>query len=180
MLKNLENTELELILPWRNNPIVRRAMFTQNEISLAEHRSWYERIQNDQNKQWLLYYSDDNKPSGVVYFTDINTKQGTTFWGFYTSPEAIPGTGMRMSLEAIDYIFYDVGIYKLNAEALASNHRSLKMHSIVGFVEEGRFRAHHVSGKKYQDVIRLGILAKEWEVSRQKLILKLSEFEAKN
>ncbi|MFP4495817.1 MAG: hypothetical protein ACLFN3_07835 [Halochromatium sp.] len=40
-LKPLTDTDLELILPWRNAPAVRRAMYSHHEISLAEHRAWF-------------------------------------------------------------------------------------------------------------------------------------------
>jgi len=37
MLRPLEESDLELILPWRNASTVRQAMFMQHKISWDEH-----------------------------------------------------------------------------------------------------------------------------------------------
>ena len=174
MLKTLKKSDLELILSWRNNPGVRQAMFTQHQISFAEHQAWFERMRLDPTVSWFLYIDKADQARGVVYFTDINHKQKTAFWGFYISPNAKPGTGLRISLEAIDIVFSEINIYKVNAEVLASNVRSFKMHKKIGFVEEGRFREQYFNGKERVDVIRLGLLVSEWEQHRKTLLMHIA------
>ena len=43
MLRPIKDSELELMLSWRNAPAVRENMYTTHEISLAEHAAWWER-----------------------------------------------------------------------------------------------------------------------------------------
>ena len=175
MLRPLEESDLKLILPWRNAPTVRQAMFTQHEISWDEHQAWFHRIQADDNKRWFLYLNDNNEPRGVVYFTDFDAADRSSFWGFYVSPDAIPGTGLRMSLDALDKAFNELGLEKLNAEVLATNLRSLNMHKKVGFAQEGLFLEHFCNGEKRVDVIRLGIVSSEWPQNRLVLVSRIGD-----
>ena len=122
-----------LILPWRNAPNVRRAMFTQHEISPEEHRAWFQSIKSDPSARWFLYLDENGVPCGVVYFTSLGAAHGGPFWGFYSSPDALPGTGIRMGLEAMDYVLRELGQRKVNGEVLASNQRSLDLHKKIGF-----------------------------------------------
>ncbi|MBV2181850.1 MAG: UDP-4-amino-4,6-dideoxy-N-acetyl-beta-L-altrosamine N-acetyltransferase [Castellaniella sp.] len=175
-LRPLAEADLTMILPWRNTPIVRRAMYTHHEISLEEHYSWFGKLKSDPSAYWFLYGDINGQPRGVIYLTQVDRRQGTAFWGFYASPDAPLGTGMHMSIEAVDLAFYDMGLRKLNAEILANNHRSLRMHRNVGFVEEGLFREQHFDGESYVDVYRLGMLASEWTMCRVRLLGRIHEF----
>jgi UDP-4-amino-4,6-dideoxy-N-acetyl-beta-L-altrosamine N-acetyltransferase len=176
MLRPLEESDLKLVLTWRNAPVVREAMFSQHEISWEEHQAWFHRAQVDDSRQLFLFLNDDNFPCAVVNFVSINKVQKSAFWGFYANPGALPGSGLRMSLNALDKAFFDFGIRKLNAEVLASNLRSLKMHKKVGFCQEGYFRDHFFDGEKNVNVVRFGILQKEWPIARRNLLHRINQF----
>ena len=178
MLRPLEKTDLELVLPWRNDPAVRQAMYSQHEITWEEHQLWFQRMQVDESARWYLYLNKDNEPNGVVYFTELNASHSSAFWGFYASPDATPGTGMRMSLDALGHAFKELRIQKVNSEVLASNPRSLEMHKKVGFIEEGCFREQFSNAEQRIDVVRLGMLASEWPGCRQVLEGRISELDA--
>ena len=150
-------------------------MFSQHEITWDEHQAWFYRMQVDHTKRWFLYLNENNEPSGVVYFTALDPAQRSAFWGFYASPDAIPGTGLRMEFDALSKSFGDLGLYKLNCEVLASNKSVINMHKKVGFTEEGCFREHFFEGEKRVDVIRLGMLASEWPQNRVVLVSKIGD-----
>jgi len=151
-------------------------MFTQHEISWDEHQAWFLRVRADESKRWFLYLNQNNEPSGVVYFTGLDAAQRSTFWGFYASPDAMPGTGLRMSLDALDKAFNELALEKLSADVLTSNSRSLDMHKKVGFTEEGYFREHFFDGEKRVDVMRLGMLSSEWPHNRVLLSSRIGGF----
>jgi UDP-4-amino-4,6-dideoxy-N-acetyl-beta-L-altrosamine N-acetyltransferase len=176
MLRPLEETDLKLILLWRNALVVRQVMFTQHEISWDEHQAWFYRAQVDDSRQGFLFLDHENVPCAVVNFSSIDQVQKSAFWGFYANPDAKPGTGMRMSLDALDKAFVELGLRKLNAEVLASNQRSLEMHKKVGFIQEGYFRDHFFDGKKNVDVVRFGILHKEWPLAKQNLQDRINQY----
>ncbi|MEA3641705.1 MAG: UDP-4-amino-4,6-dideoxy-N-acetyl-beta-L-altrosamine N-acetyltransferase [Lamprobacter sp.] len=118
-LHPLTEADLELILPWRNTPAVRRAMVSQHEISLDEHCTWFQRLRQDPSRRWYLYQDDSGTAQGVVYFTDLDPAQGTAFWGFYARPEAPAGTGLQILFAALDTAFGELALHKLSGEVLA-------------------------------------------------------------
>ena len=179
MLRLLEESDLKLVLTWRNTLAVRKAMFTQHEISWDEHCAWFHRMRVDESKQWFLFLDHDNTACAVVNFVSVDPVQKTAFWGFYADPNARPGTGMRMSLEALDKAFLELGIKKVHSEVLASNSRSLEMHKKVGFIQEGFFRNHVFDGERNVDVVRFAILEEEWPLAKQKLQARINQWGAR-
>lgn len=164
-LELLTEATRDLILPWRNAPEVRQHMYNQHEISLQEHRDWFERMQADSSARCYLYRDTTDEPSGVVNFTNISQEHRTAFWGFYARPGAPSGTGKRILYTALEYAFNELGLHKLNGEALATNAASVHLHEQCGFTREGLFREQYFDGEQYVDVIRMGLLAREWSES---------------
>ena len=114
----------------------------------------------------------------MVYFTDLDPAQQTALWGFYTRPGAQAGTGTRILYEALDLAFGELGLAKLNGEALATNTASLHLHEKCGFTREGTFRAQHFDGDQRIDVIRLGLLADEWAAHRDTVRARIEQLDA--
>jgi len=51
-LTPLTEADPERVLPWRNAPAVRRAMVSRHQISLDEHRAWFQRLQQESRRRW--------------------------------------------------------------------------------------------------------------------------------
>ncbi|MCG5501462.1 UDP-4-amino-4,6-dideoxy-N-acetyl-beta-L-altrosamine N-acetyltransferase [Ectothiorhodospira lacustris] len=180
-LKGLSTPEeRDLILPWRNAPEVRRAMYRHHVISPEEHSAWFERMQTDARCQWYLHRDAEGTPDGVVYFTDIDTAHKTAFWGFYARPGAPAGTGTRILYEALNHAFDELGLYKVNGEVLDGNSTSLHLHKKCGFKVEGTFRAQHFDGEQRVGIIRLGLLANEWATHREIIRSRIEHFDTLN
>lgn len=177
-LHPLQATELEMIRAWRNAPAVRQAMYSHHEITPEEHQVWFQRLQHLPSARWYLYRDAAGQPQGVVYFTALDPAQGTAFEGFYASPDASPGTGTRILYEGLDLAFGELALHKLNGEVLASNSASVHLHQKAGFTQEGVFRQQHFDGQQRVDVIRLGILATEWQAHRERLRARVAELDA--
>jgi UDP-4-amino-4,6-dideoxy-N-acetyl-beta-L-altrosamine N-acetyltransferase len=178
-LRPLIESDLPLVLGWRNAPAVRQHMFTSHEISLAEHRAWFGRLAGDARTRVYVHQDGQGQADGVVSFTQIHAASRSAFWGFYTAPEAPRGTGSLLGIDAMDQGFDELGLHKLNAEVLASNEKSLRFHQKLGFQCEGTFRDAHFDGERYVGVVRFGILADEWKETRRILIQGLDEFARK-
>lgn len=153
-LRNIRESDLKLILKWRNHPSVRLCMFSQDEIQYEAHKAWFEKEKNSRNSKWLIYKDKEGNPLGVVSFTQIDTHSNHAFWGFYKDPLSPPGTGKIMCNEALIYCFDILGLNKINAEVLESNVVSQKFHESLGFVVEGVFKEHYFSNGKYESIIR--------------------------
>ncbi|MGO0790216.1 UDP-4-amino-4,6-dideoxy-N-acetyl-beta-L-altrosamine N-acetyltransferase [Herbaspirillum seropedicae] len=165
-LRSLTEEDLLPVLSWRNAPEVRKHMYSSNEIGEKEHREWFKRIQDDKTVHWYIHEDAAGRADGVAYFTQHSSIKRSAFWGFYMSPEARPGMGTALGIDSLDLAFSKLNLHKLNSEVLASNGRSLRFHEKLGFQKEGLFRDFHFNGEHYVDVVRFGMLAREWSEMR--------------
>lgn len=160
-IRPMELADLESVLAWRNHPEVRRYMYRQHDISLDEHRRWYELASKDQQRH-LLIYEDGSTPLGFINIHEI-MPGGIADWGFYAAPDAPKGTGRALGKAALSYAFVESGMHKLCGQAIAFNKRSIQFHQKLGFTQEGILRQQYFDGQQYHDVLCFGLLANEWQ-----------------
>lgn len=159
-VRPMVHADLAHVLAWRNHPQVRRHMYTQHEITLDEHRQWFERAQQDPRKH-LLLFEFDLQPLGFINFNDL-AQGGIAEWGFYAAPHAPKGSGRRLGRAALDHAFGSLKFHKVYGQVLASNEGSIGFHRSLGFQQEGILRDHHFDGLGFHDVICFGLLSHEW------------------
>jgi UDP-4-amino-4,6-dideoxy-N-acetyl-beta-L-altrosamine N-acetyltransferase len=164
-LRALTEGDLPMVLAWRNHPAVRSHMLTQHEISLQEHRNWFERAQQDMTRQLLLVL-DGAAPIGFVQFSPIS-QGGIADWGFYARPDAPKGSGKKLGHAALTHAFKNLRLHKVCGQAIESNSASIAFHQKLGFTEEGRLREQQQIGNKYQTLFCFGLLARDWQTNQR-------------
>jgi len=161
LIRPMIHADLEQVLAWRNHPGVRRYMYTQHEITLAEHQRWFERtLQAPTNH--LLIFEMSNQPRGFVSFSEVSAG-GIAEWGFYAAPDAPKGSGRQIGQAALNHAFTQLKLHKVCGQALAYNERSIRFHQSLGFQQEGVLRDQHFDGERYHNVICFGLLCHEWQ-----------------
>lgn len=173
LLRAIQDTELALMLSWRNAPAVRQNMYTTHEITLEEHLAWWEGTRESSRHRYFMYeYA--GAPQGIVGFTGIDTANQNSSWAFYASPEAPKGSGSRMEVLALDYAFQELGLHKLCCEVLAFNTPVIRLHEKFGFRVEGVLRDQYKRDDEFIDIYCLGLLSEEWAEARDEMIAKLT------
>ena len=168
-LRPIEEQDLEMVLRWRNSDRVRLNMYTDHEITIDEHRAWFDRLRKEPVPTFLIFEFRD-KPIGVVNVTQIDTRNEKCYWGFYIGdPEAPPGSGTALGYFGLNYIFDVLKIRKLCAEAFAFNEASIRFHKRIGFVEEGLLARHVQKNGRYEDVIPFALFAEDWAVHKSRI-----------
>ena len=160
-IRPMVHADLELVLTWRNHPDVRRYMYTQHEITLAEHQCWFERTSPDPKKH-LLVFEANHQPLGFVNLNEVEIG-GIADWGFYAAPDAPKGSGRQLGYAALSHAFTQLKLHKVCGQALAYNARSVQFHQTLGFQQEGILRDQHFDGDRYHHVICFGLLGHEWQ-----------------
>ncbi|MCP3029962.1 UDP-4-amino-4,6-dideoxy-N-acetyl-beta-L-altrosamine N-acetyltransferase [Halobacillus sp. A1] len=177
-LKNVEKSNLNLILTWRNSPVIKEAMYSDHEITMEEHLAWYKKIEEQKSVIAKLFIHDET-PLGLVNFSNIDTRNNKCMWGFYIGADPAPrGAGTALGILALDYIFDKKGFRKVCAEVLEANSRSLNFHKKMGFQEEGRFQKHVWKTERFMDVIPMRIFKDEWPHVKQRLLGEMGGKEA--
>lgn len=150
-----------MVLAWRNHPAVRSFMLTQHEISLEEHRQWFERVKLEKTRLHLVVM-DGTAPIGFVQFNSVS-QGGIADWGFYVRPDAPKGSGTKLGKAALMHGFNVIGLHKVCGLAIDINSVSIAFHLKMGFQEEGRLRDQQRMGDRYHTLVCFGLLAKEWQ-----------------
>jgi len=162
-MRPMVHADLARVLAWRNHPDVRRYMYTQHEISLAEHRRWFERCLADPSRHSLIF-ERHHEPLGFVNFNEKGSG-GIVDWGFYAAPEAPKGSGRQLGHAALNHAFSQLKLHKVCGQALAYNERSIQFHQSLGFEQEGVLRDQHFDGERYHHVICFGLMCHEWQTN---------------
>ena len=69
-----------------------------------------------------------------------------------------------LALQAIiEYAFKRLNLYRLEAEVIDGNLSSLKLVDKAGFTAEGRLREAKFVDGEYRDLLRFGLLRREFE-----------------
>jgi UDP-4-amino-4,6-dideoxy-N-acetyl-beta-L-altrosamine N-acetyltransferase len=166
-LRPVVEADRDLLRHWRNQPDVRRFMYTDHVISEDEHAAWFARaLTRDDARFWVI--RSDGQDVGLVNLYDIDRRHGTCFWAFYIGETDVRGKGVGAFTEftTLERVFGELGLRKLCCEVLDTNPAVIALHERFGFTREGVFRAQIVKEDGPVDVVRLGLLADEWAAVR--------------
>ena len=164
-IRKMTAVDLALVLSWRNHPDVRSYMYNQHEITMEEHRRWFEK-NVDAPGRHLLIFEIGASPMGFVNFTQLN-QGGVVDWGFYLSPTAPKGSGRQLGKAALSYAFGYQLFHKVCGQALSYNERSINFHRRLGFQQEGLLRDQHFDGQQHRSVVCFGLLRQEWNAGQE-------------
>ncbi|WP_236744073.1 UDP-4-amino-4,6-dideoxy-N-acetyl-beta-L-altrosamine N-acetyltransferase [Marinobacter similis] len=165
-LRPMTAADLETVFRWRNDPQIRRFMYTTHQLEWTEHCAWFERTLSTGGAHLLIYQSDQT-PLGFVNISCKRSK-GVADWGFYLAPEAPVGTGRSLGAAVLRFSFDSLRLHKLCGEVLSFNERSIRFHQRLGFTQEGRLREQHFDGDRYHDIVCFGLLKSEWQAFSQR------------
>lgn len=167
----------ERVRQLRNQPQVRRFMYTEHEISAQEHQAWLASLAGN-GRQSVYVVMVDDIPRGVVSLNAINPLHRSADWAFYLDSE-LQGKGLGSQVECwlLDHAFTDVGLAKLNCEVLASNPAVVRLHQKFGFTVEGVRRQNVCKDGERLDVMLLGITAEEWRAHRPGIVARLARLD---
>lgn len=159
LVRPMSIADVESVLVWRNDPKVRRFMFSKSEISLEKHLEWFKRSSGNPSMH-LLIYEDEGLSLGFVSFLFSDGKIAD--WSFHTSPAAPKGTGAKMGRVALNYAFRELSAHKVCGSVISYNARSIGMHKKLGFLQEGVLREQHYDGGQYHAVHCFGMICTDW------------------
>lgn len=144
-------------------------MYTQQEISLAEHQQWFASTREDSDRI-LLILEIDGQPCGHVNFR-IDRANNEAVWGFYLAPDSPPGAGQRLGLAATEYGFKILGVDRIWGEVLADNPRSMNFHLRHRFRFDSVLPTKEVSGLIVRNIKRYVLTRETWLAHRGQEIM---------
>jgi UDP-4-amino-4,6-dideoxy-N-acetyl-beta-L-altrosamine N-acetyltransferase len=170
---DLNPEDVERIRAIRNEPEVRRNMYTDHEIAVEEHLRWMDRtITRDDVEMSAVVF--EQRIVGTVGLSAIVPAHARAEWAFYLTKE-VQGKGLGSALEFkfLERAFAERCLHKLNCEVLTFNTAVVALHKKFGFREEGIRRDHILRNGEWIDAILLGMTDAEWAEQRSVLRQRL-------
>ncbi|MCT7486755.1 UDP-4-amino-4,6-dideoxy-N-acetyl-beta-L-altrosamine N-acetyltransferase [Aliarcobacter cryaerophilus] len=132
---DLSNDEKKIILEWRNNPNIKKWMYTQDDINLENHLNFIDSLKNSKEKLYFLVKKEDEN-IGVIYFTNLTKKE--VYFGLYANPTIkILGVGRILEKLSIDFAFNSLNARKLKLEVFEDNIQVINLHRKYNFKKSG-------------------------------------------
>ena len=132
---DLSNDEKKIILEWRNNPNIKKWMYTQSDITLESHLNFIDSLNNSKDKLYFLVKKEDEN-IGVIYFTNLTKKE--VYFGLYANPTIkILGVGRILEKLSIDFAFNSLNARKLKLEVFEDNIQVINLHRKYNFKKIG-------------------------------------------
>lgn len=161
-LRPLTESDLEMVLNWRNQPHIREMMYKDHVIGREEHQLWYEKMKDNPASAYLIL-EHRGRPLGQTNFTKIDREASSCLWGFYVGEDKRPrGTGTVMGLLSLDYAFETVAVREVIGEVLEHNSKSRQLFDRLGFTLTGRLPQHVFKSGAYADVCVYAMTAEDW------------------
>lgn len=175
-LRPVAPTDSARILAWRNAPEVAAYMYTDHEISPAEHDRWFAAAMfADDRRYWVIEM--DGAPVGLANLARIDPAASRCEWAYYLGEASTRGRGVGSQVEYIvlRHVFEDLGLNKLWCEVLVENEAVWKLHESFGFLREALYRDHVRKAGRFQDVVGLGMLRSDWEAAKPRIEARLRD-----
>jgi UDP-4-amino-4,6-dideoxy-N-acetyl-beta-L-altrosamine N-acetyltransferase len=131
---DLNLSQKEIILNWRNSNDIRIWMYNNEPIELDSHLGFIESLKNRRDRLYFLVLQNQ-EPIGVIDFNDITDK--STLMGIYTDPHR-RGVGKTLLKTIIDYAFNNLLLDVIISEVFAKNVKAIKLYKEFGFEEVGK------------------------------------------
>jgi len=126
---NLNTNQKEMILEWRNNPLIRSVMYNKEQIKLEDHLNFIDSLEHNDTKQYFLV-EKDNLSIGVIDFVNINNLDAEL--GIYTNPN-LKGYGKILLKTLCKYAFNTLHLNKIYAEVYIDNVKAIQLYKEFHF-----------------------------------------------
>lgn len=117
---DLNEDEINLVLSWRNNSVIKKWMHTKDDISLEDHLNFIKSLRNNAWKDYFLV-KNENEYLGVI---DLNDG----FLGIYANPDK-KRVGDILLNQIITFAFEIKKVSCLKAEVYKTNHCAIKLYN---------------------------------------------------
>jgi UDP-4-amino-4,6-dideoxy-N-acetyl-beta-L-altrosamine N-acetyltransferase len=175
-LRPLRRDDGDRVLQWRNSDAVAPYMYSDRQITAAEHAGWLEAALTAADRcYWIIAL--DGLPVGLANLARIDLQNRRCEWAYYLADPAVRGRGVGQAVEfaVLAHVFETRGLNKLWCEVFLDNTTVWQLHERFGFVREALFRSHVFRDGRPRDVVGLGMLASEWPQARAAALQRFAD-----
>ncbi len=167
-LREIDESDLELLRRWRNDPSISRWFFSETRISRRMQREWYARYRTN-DAEILFMICRDGETLGTIGLCDIVRRHRKAQLGRFLIADPghrNRGFGKKAVLRLLEYAFCAQGLNRVYLEVFESNAAAVRAYQACGFEVEGELMQSIHKGGAYYDTLLMAILKQDYERSR--------------
>lgn len=161
LLKNIEVSDTDNIIRWRNKKAVIDKFLDQNILDRETHLKWLkDSVETGNVKQFIIYLKPENIPVGSVFLKDIDLKNKKAEYGIFIGEDFARGRGVGTNAAKliIEYGFIDLCLHKIFLRVLSDNKQAIKSYEKAGFGQEAYLKDEVFINGEFRDIIFMAIL----------------------
>ena len=167
-IRPIQLGDTEKIVKWRNNPKVKKQLYTQSDLTLEQHNNYFQsKILTGEVKQFIIVVDDDNKELevGTTFLKSIDNYSHKAEFGIFIGEDTsrVKGYGSQATKLTLDYGFKELGLNRVYLTVLADNSIAINAYKKVGFQLEGILKQDYKRNNTFVDVAIMGIVREDWE-----------------
>ncbi len=164
LLRPLTSSDLRRCVKWFSDPQIIRFLGRNSAVTMAEEERWFRDYERRRDEHIFAIEVEGrhvgnlglHKIDSVHRKADIGIVIGeTTFWS--------QGYGSEAMRVALRYAFDVLGLNKVSLEVLEYNIHAIRTYERIGFQREGLHREDIFKDGRFVNVLRMGILAREFD-----------------
>lgn len=178
-LRQINDSDLELIMNWRMSPSVTKYMNTDPVLTIEGQRKWFASLKDNTDvRYWLVEVNGE--PAGVINLTGLNNPEGDIAYAYYIGEKKLRSFELAVSLEMsmYDYVFDVLKKKSVWADVFIRNAGVIRLHELCG-AEIMEIKKDHIekNGTLY-DVAFLCTTAEKWYSIRESMTYEKIDFGA--
>ena len=156
-------------LYWRNDPEIRdNALGYRFPVTKEMEADWVDAVLRDQSRTRMVLAIEDRHDSafvGFAYLNNIDWFARNAEFGILIGDRSRHGRGLGKDALALitDYAFETLNLNRLYLRVVKLNQRAVRLYHHFGFVTEGVQRQQAFVRGRYQDVVLMGLLRREFK-----------------
>lgn len=166
-LRALEPEDAERAHQWINDREVTQFLAARYPISLAAEKDWAAQAtkSNDFTDLRFAIETKDGVHIGITGLHNGRPEDRLADLGIMIGEKEYwsQGYGTDAMLTILRFAFYQMNLNKVTLGVFEINPRARAVYDKCGFVEEGRYREEYYQDGRYIDIIRMGVLRREFE-----------------
>lgn len=163
-LRPLEKGDLENRVRWFNDPQVNKDLVIDERLDIQKTYEWFEQARKDQSRRDFIIETRQKYPIGAIGFRKIDKRKHSACFYIVIGEKAYWGKGIgteSLSL-LLKWGFSTLDLYKVWSIVIPTNAASLAMLKKLDFQVEGVLREEENVLGRQVDVVRLGLLRRQF------------------
>jgi len=172
VLRPLTERDLRRCVRWFSDPQVSHFLGRTSRVTLAEEERWFREYARKADEQ-IFAIEVDGKHVGNVGLHKVDRTHRKADLGILIGESTLwsRGFGTDAVRAALRYAFGALRLHKVSLDVLEYNHRAIRAYEKVGFVREGLHRQDIYKDGRFFDVVRMSLLAQEFDLLDRPLAL---------